>query len=69
MPKRRPKKADHSTDTATRLRKALAKRTKDELIDVLVELAGENRDILRRLAARIELEAPPQELAEATPPA
>ncbi len=32
----------------------LAKRTKDDLIDVLVELAGEDRAILRRLAARIE---------------
>ena len=30
MPKRRPKKADHSTDTVTRLRNALAKRAKDE---------------------------------------
>ena len=39
---------------AQRLRTALAKRTKDDLIDVLVELAGEDRAILRRLAARIE---------------
>lgn len=31
-----------------------------------MELAGEDRDIFRRLAARIELEAPPQELAAAT---
>jgi hypothetical protein len=31
-----------------------------------VELAGEDRDIFRRLAARIELGAPPQELAAAT---
>jgi hypothetical protein len=51
---------------AARLRKALAKRTKDELLDVLVELAGEDRDLFRRLAARVELEAPPQELAAAT---
>jgi len=36
------------------------------LIDVLVELAGEDHGILRRLAARIELEAPPKELAVAT---
>jgi hypothetical protein len=51
---------------APRLRKALAKRTKDELLDVLVELAEEDRDIFRRLATRMELEAPPQELAAAT---
>ena len=44
----------------------LAKRTKDELIDILVEWARENRHLLRRLAERIDLEAPPQELAAAT---
>ncbi len=51
---------------AQKLRKALAKRTKDELLDVLVELAEEDRVILRRLAAQMELEAPPQELAATT---
>lgn len=44
----------------------LAKQTKAQLIDVLVELAREDRNILRRLAERIDLEAPPQELATAT---
>ena len=48
MPKRRPKKIVKKTDVAQRLRKALSKRTKDELIDVLVELAEEDRKILRR---------------------
>ncbi len=66
MSKRRPKKVVKTTDMAQRLRKALAKRTKGELLDVLVELAEENRDIFRRLAARMELEAPPQELAVTT---
>jgi predicted HTH domain antitoxin len=66
MSKRRPKKVVKTADMAPRLRKALAKRTKDELLDVLVELAEEDRDIFRRLAARMELEAPPQELASAT---
>jgi uncharacterized protein YeaC (DUF1315 family) len=66
MPKRCPKKAAKRGDVAARLCKALAKSAKDELIDVLVELAGEDRTILRRLAARIELEAPPKELAAAT---
>jgi hypothetical protein len=49
MSKRRPKKAVKTTDFAQRLRKALAKRTKDELLDVLVELAGEDRDNFRQL--------------------
>jgi len=66
MSKRRPKKAVQTTNMAPRLRKALAKRTKDELLDVLVELAEEDRDIFRRLATRMELEAPPQELAAVT---
>jgi len=48
------------------LRKALAKRTKDQLLDALVELAEEDRGIFRRLAARFELEASAPELAAAT---
>lgn len=69
MSKRSPKqatKAVKTTSSAARLRKALAKRTKSELVDVLVELAGEDRGILRRLAARFELEAPPKELVVST---
>lgn len=66
MPKRRPKKLVPTIDRAPRLRQALAKRTKDELLDILVELAREDRNILRRLAARVELASPPQELATAT---
>jgi hypothetical protein len=65
MSKRRPKKAAHSTDALERLRKALEKRTKRELIDALVEFAGDDRGILRRLDARFELEAPPEELVAA----
>jgi hypothetical protein len=66
MPKRRPKKTIKTTDVAKRLRKALAKRRKDELIDVLVELARDDRNVLRQLDSRFELEAPPRELAAAT---
>ena len=66
MPKRRPKKIIKTADVAKRLHKALAKRTKKELIDVLVELARDNRNVLRQLDARFELEAPSQELAVAT---
>jgi len=47
---------------AQRLRKALAKRTKGELIDVLVECARDDRAVLRRLAAYFELQAPLEEL-------
>ena len=42
------------------------KRTKRELIDALVEFAGDDRALLRRLDARFEWEAPPQELVAAT---
>jgi hypothetical protein len=49
-----------------RLRKALVKRTKCELIDALVEFAGDDRRLLRRLDERFELEAPPQEVVTAT---
>ena len=66
MPKRRVKKIVKTSDVSQRLRKALAKRTKDQLIDVLVELASKDRQILRRLTERIDLEASPQELAAAT---
>ena len=66
MSKRRPKNVVKTTDIAARLRKALAKRTKAELIDLLVELAEENRNLFRRLAEHIDLEAPPQELVAAT---
>jgi hypothetical protein len=43
----------------------LAKRTKRELIDALLEFAGEDRRILRRLDARFELKAAPEELVAA----
>jgi hypothetical protein len=66
MPKRRPKKVVKTSDLAHRLRKAMAKRTKDELMDVLVELAREDRNVLRRLAERIDLETSPQERVAAT---
>jgi hypothetical protein len=66
MPKRRPKQAIQPTDAMARLRKALAQRTKRELIDALVEFAEDDRRLLRRLDARFELEAPPRELVAAT---
>jgi hypothetical protein len=66
MSKRRLKKVSKTSDMVPRLRKALAKRRKDELIDVLVEWAKEDRRLLRRLAEQFDLESPPQELAAAT---
>ena len=44
----------------------LAKRTKRELIEALVELARDDRNVLRQLDARFELEPPPRELVVAT---
>jgi hypothetical protein len=69
MAKRRLKKAAKAanvSDASQRLRGALAKRTKDELVDALVEFAREDRKLLRRLGARFELEASPRELVAAT---
>jgi uncharacterized Zn finger protein len=69
MPKRDSKKSVKSpkrTDPAQRLRKALAGRTKGELIDVLVEFARDDRTVLRRLAAHFELQTPLKELLAAT---
>jgi len=69
MAKRRLKKVPKAVDlahAAERLRTALLKRRKDELIDVLVELAREDHKLLRRLDARFELEAPPKELVAVT---
>jgi hypothetical protein len=66
MSKRRPKKIVYKADVTARLRKALSQRTKRELIDALVELAGDDRGILRRLDACFELGASLQELVGAT---
>ena len=66
MAKRRPKKLAKTGDVTARLRKALAKCSKGELIDVIVELAKEDHNVLRRLDARLELDAPPQELVATT---
>jgi len=70
MTKRTAKKAVpkiiKKIDVAKRLRQALAKRTKDELIDVLVELAKDDDTARRELEVRFEIEAPPDELVAAT---
>lgn len=66
MTKRRAKTTVKTNDPLEGLRKALSKRTKVELIETLVALAGDDRRIFRQLEERFELEAPPQELAAAT---
>jgi len=69
MSKRRATKAVKSLKTTNPgpwLRKALAKRRKDELIDILMTIAREDRVVLRRLAAYFELQTPPKELLAET---
>jgi hypothetical protein len=69
MPKRTRKKAvkrPKRTDPSPWLRKALARRTKDELIEALVEIARNDRPVLRRLTAHFELQTPPAELVAET---
>jgi hypothetical protein len=53
-------------DPSPWLRKALTPRTKDELIDALVEIARDDRPVLRRLAAHFELQTPLAELMAET---
>ena len=62
--KKPPKRA--TVGSADRLRKALAKRTKAELLEVVVELACENSTILRKLESRFDIEAPPEDLVVST---
>ena len=69
MPRRGSKKVPRvpkSTGSPERLAKALAKRTKAELIEALVETAKADRGILRRLETRFGVEAPSEELVAAT---
>jgi hypothetical protein len=69
MPKRALQKVPEgvkTSDSLERLRAALAKRTKGDLIDVLVDFAAGDPAILRRLDLRFELEVPPKELVAST---
>lgn len=59
-------KTPKRTVPASWLRKTLAQRTKDELMDALVQLAQNDRAVLRRLAAHFELQMPLNELLAAT---
>ena len=69
MAKRKSKaiaKVSKTTSAVDRLGKALARRTKAELIEVILEHAKANRTIMRELEARFDVEAPPNELVAAT---
>jgi hypothetical protein len=69
MPRRKPKKpavAKKRVDSARRLRRALAKREKAELVALLLELAQKDRGIHRQLTARFNVVAAPDELVAAT---
>jgi hypothetical protein len=48
------------------LRRALTRRKKSELVDILVELAEADRGVLRRLTARFDVAATTDELIAAT---
>src|ERR1051325_11262486 len=69
MPRRQPKKAAPARkrpESMAERRKALSKRGKAELVDVLLELAQANRGILRQLTARFDVPTAPAELVAAT---
>jgi uncharacterized Zn finger protein len=71
MPKRqpKPKKAVPSRKPpapTAELRQALTRRTKAELVDVLLELAEADRGVLRQLTARFDVATAPDELVAAT---
>lgn len=69
MSKRKPQQPASATkraDSAAGLRKALAGQTKAELVDLLLDIARENRGILRQLTARFDVAAAADELVAAT---
>jgi hypothetical protein len=69
MPKRKPKKAAAASKqpkSTAKLRQALSRQTKVELVDVLLQLAQADRGVLRQLTARFDMAAAPDELVGAT---
>src|SRR5262249_5610424 len=67
MPKpKKPAPARKRPGSPTELRRALAKRKKSELVDVLMEPARANRGVLRQLAARFDVATTPDEPGAAT---
>src|SRR5262249_27164145 len=69
MPRRQPQKpapAGKRSPSPAALRQALSRRTKAELVEVLLELAQADRGVLRQLTARFVVAAAPDELVAAT---
>jgi hypothetical protein len=67
MPKpKKPVRSRKQPEPTAELRQALTRRTKAELVDVLLELAQADRGILRQLTARFDVAATPDELVAAT---
>lgn len=69
MPQRKPKQgalAKTQPAAMAELRRALARSKKAELVDILLELAQEDRGVLRQLTARFEVAAAADQLVAAT---
>ena len=71
MPKRQPKcripvPSRKSSGPVAALRQALTRRTKSELVDLLVQLAETDRGVLRQLTALFAVATTPEELVAAT---
>src|SRR5215475_4785787 len=69
MSQRKAKKAASASkqpESMAPLRRALSRRRKAELVDTLLELAQADRAVLRRLTARFDVAAAPDELVAAT---
>lgn len=69
MPPRRPKTSDSAekpVGAVAALRRQLAKRKKAELVDLLLEMADQDRKVLRQLTARFEVTMAAEEWAAAT---
>lgn len=67
MPKRsskKPPKARKQSAAADALRKALAKQTKSELVEVIMKFALADRSAMRRLELRFGVELPAKELLD-----
>jgi hypothetical protein len=69
MPKRKPKMpapARKQPEPTAKLRQALTRRKKAELVDILLELVQADRALLRQLTARFDVPVAPDELVAAT---
>jgi hypothetical protein len=69
MPRRMPKRiisSEQRLDSAAELRKSLSKQSKAVLADILLELAKNDRTVLRQLTARLDVPQTADELVAAT---